>query len=768
MTPQSSFPRRLGIFVIGHRWFVLVASVIAVAAISAGLPRLNYTTDSRVFFGETNPHRIAFEALEARFTEANEILIALAPDDGDAFSRRTLEALEYMTEQAWRLPYASRVDSIANYQHSYADNDDLIIRDLIEDASGLDQQGRDLVREIAMSELALRDLLVSSTGDVTAIRVNLIFPGDAQHAAEQAAEAARRLADDVHERFPEIRAYLTGAVMISAAFAEATKRDLATLFPVLLGVVAVMLALLLRSWAGMAAALAVAAFSALASLGVAGWFGVVLNPGSAAVPTIVLTLAVASSVHILTTFFDLRAAGRAKFRAVIESLEVNLWPVFLTSATTAIGFLSLNASDAPPFRDLGNLVAAGVAVSFLCTITFLPAAISLFPATPRPKPTLDFDKFMVRLHGVVTARPRIILWLCLAVATVLVAGLTRVELNDYWVEYFDESYAFRTDTDFVREHLTALNAIEYVIEAGAENAIYAPGYLRKVDDFVQWAHSQPEVVSVQAITEILKRLNKNFHGDDEAFFRLPESADLAAQYLLVFEMSLPLGLDLNGRIDVAKSATRTTVLTRGMSARDLKNFDHRATRWLAQYDDGGAAATATGTGIALMFANMSERNISSMVWGTLMALCLVSAILILALRSARVGLLSLVPNVLPAASAFGLWGYLVGEVGVAISVVAAITFGIVVDDTIHLLSKYQRGRILLGMGPEAAIRYAFISVGKALFITTIVLIAGFLVLTASGFQPTWGMGWLASITIGIALLADFLLLPTLLLSLDRQ
>ncbi len=766
MTPKSAFPRRLGTFVIGHRWLVLVATVIAVAAISAGLPRLNYTTDSRVFFGATNPHRIAFEALEARFAEANEILIALAPEDGDAFSRRTLEAVEYVTEQAWLLPYASRVDSIANYQHSYADNDDLIIRDLIEDASGLDQQDRDLVRGIALSELALRDLLVSSAGDVTAVRVNLIFPGDAQHAAEQAAAAARRLADDVGERFPGIRAYLTGAVMISAAFAEATKRDLATLFPILLGVVAVMLALLLGSWAGMAAALAVAAFAALASLGIAGWFGVVLNPGSAAVPTVVLTLAVASSVHILTTFFDLRAAGRAKFRAVIESLEINLWPVFLTSATTAIGFLSLNASDAPPFRDLGNLVAAGVAVSFLCTITFLPAAMSLFPATPRQKRALDFRKIMVWLHGVVVARSRIILWLSLAVATFLVAGLARVELNDYWVEYFDESYAFRTDTDFVREHLTALNAIEYVIEAGEENAIYAPEYLRKVDEFVRWARSQPEVVSVQAITEILKRLNKNFHGDDGAFFRLPESADLAAQYLLVFEMSLPLGLDLNGRIDVAKSATRATVLTRGMSARDLKNFDARATAWLARYDDRGAAAS--GTGIALMFAHMSERNISSMIWGTLMALCLVSAILILALRSARVGLLSLVPNVLPAASAFGLWGYLVGEVGVAISVVAAITFGIVVDDTIHLLSKYQRGRIALGMDPETAIRYAFISVGKALFITTIVLIAGFLVLTASGFQPTWGMGWLASITIGIALLADFLLLPTLLLSLDRR
>jgi hypothetical protein len=271
---------------------------------------------------------------------------------------------------------------------------------------------------------------------------------------------------------------------------------------------------------------------------------------------------------------------------------------------------------------------------------------------------------------------------------------------------------------------------------------------------------------VSSLSDTMKRLNMNLHGDDPAWYRIPQSRELAAQYLLLYEMSLPYGLDLNNQINVDKSATKLDVSIRSISSNGTIALEERAQRWLEK--NAPATMQAHGASPSIMFSHIGARNIRSMLWGTTAALVLISVILIFALRSLRIGLISLVPNLVPAAMAFGLWGLLVGQVGLALSVVAGMTLGIVVDDTVHFLSKYLRARREEGLSPEDAVRYAFHTVGTALWTTSVVLIAGFLVLTWSPFEINSGMGLLTAITIGLALVADFLLLPTLLMTLDKR
>ncbi|MYJ96121.1 MAG: MMPL family transporter, partial [Proteobacteria bacterium] len=288
--------------------------------------------------------------------------------------------------------------------------------------------------------------------------------------------------------------------------------------------------------------------------------------------------------------------------------------------------------------------------------------------------------------------------------------------------------------------------------------------LHTADAFAEWLREQPEVTHVQAFPDIMKRLNRNMNGDDPAFHRLPESPELAAQYLLLYEFSLPFGIDLNDRIDVAKSATRMTAVAADLSGGELRELDERAQAWL----ENNAPDMATpATGITMIFAHLSQRNIESMLRGTIIAMTLISLILIVVLRSVRIGLISLLPNFIPAAVSFGLWGYLVGRVGMAASVVTVVAFGIIVDDTIHFLSKYLKAR-KEGLPAPEAVRYTFGAVGHALTTTTIVLSLGFLVFMASGFELSWALGILVSMTIVIALLTDFLLLPTLLMAIDRR
>ena len=347
----------------------------------------------------------------------------------------------------------------------------------------------------------------------------------------------------------------------------------------------------------------------------------------------------------------------------------------------------------------------------------------------------------------------------------LVTGIWRIELTDNWTRYFDERYEFRRDTDFIIANLTGLESLEYVLDSGSEGGITDPDYLSTVDAFARWFRQQPEVSHVQAFPDIMKRLNKNMHGDDPAYYRLPEDAYLAAQYLLLYELSLPFGRDLNDRIDIAKAATRMTVATRGnLTAEEQRQLDVRGQRWL---DDNAPRLSTAATGFSMTFAHLSQRNIDSMLRATVIAMAVISLILVWVLKSLRLGIVSLIPNFIPAAMSFGLWGYLVGQVGLAGSVMTAIAFGIVVDDTTHFLTKYQNAR-RDGLAAPDAVRSTFRSVGQALWTTTAVLAAGFLVFASSGFEVSWALGLLVTITIVFALIADFLLLPPLLMAIDRK
>jgi predicted RND superfamily exporter protein len=501
-------------------------------------------------------------------------------------------------------------------------------------------------------------------------------------------------------------------------------------------------------------------------LGLAGWLGITLTPASVNAPLIILALVVADSVHLLVTMFQQIRLGRTKHEAIAESLRVNLQPVFLTSITTVIGFLTMNFSDAPPFRDLGNIVAMGVTAAFVYSVLFLPSLMAVIPVRVKPKVGSVDCQSCNRLADFVIKQRNFVFWSTLAVIVVLTAGTLRIELNDNWIKYFDKSYAIRKATDFAEENLTGFHAIEYSLESGESGGVNNPEYLAILEKFANWYRQQPKVVNVNTIAETIKRLNKNMHADEESFYRIPEQRELVAQYLLLYEMSLPFGLDLNNQINVDKSATRMTVILNDTTTKELRSMDQKAREWLRA--NAPASMFTYGSGLSIIFAHISERNINSMLGASFGALGLISLILIAALRNFKLGVISLIPNVVPAIMAFGLWGILEGQVGLGLSVVAAMTLGIVVDDTVHFMSKYLRARREHDMNPSAAVRYSFNTVGTALWITTLALVAGFSVLAFSGYRMSSDMGLMTAITITLALALDFLFLPTLLIKVEEK
>ncbi len=747
--------------VIRHRGLVLLAAVLAAVALGSGASRLEFSTNYRVFFSDANPELQAFEDLQNTYTKNDNFFFVVEPASGAVFDRETIAAVEELTEAAWQIPYTIRVDSVSNFQHTYAIEDDLIVEDLVRDAESREAGFLDARRDVALAEPLLRKQVLTADGDVTAINVVLQYPEKGFMEVPEAVEHARALQADIEAKYPDLTIHLTGVSMLNNAFAETGMSDGATLMPMMFGVIFLLTWVIIRSLIATMSTLLVIGLSTMVAMGAAGFFGVKLTPIAMSAPIVILTLAVADSIHILMSLRGLVREGMGKHEALVEAVRINFLPVAITSLTTIVGFLSLNFSDSPPYWHLGNITAVGILAAWIFSITVLPAALSLLPYRVKPNSGTEWSvQAMDGLANFVIRRYRMLLVGVGLPTLAVIAFIPTLDFNDQWVEYFDERIEFRVDSDNAMNHF-GLYPIEYSIPAAGPGGISEPEYLERLEAFTNYLREQEHVTHVYSISDIMKRLNRNMHADDDSYYRIPDDRELSAQYLLLYELSLPYGLDLNDRINVDKSATRVTATIAQATSAETKAFFNDVDAWMQ--DNLPSYMHAKPTSAAVMFTYISERNMQNMVMGTIIAIAAIAVIMMFALRSVRLGTLSLVPNGLPILTTFGAWSLLVGEVGFSVATVASISLGIIVDDTVHWLSKYVRARDEQQLSVEDSIRYAFHNVGTAIVVNTIILAAGFYVMTTSAFKMNVDLGLMTILSIVGALILDFLFLPALLL-----
>lgn len=767
MNPSSA-PRldRYLRWILRYRWAVVLASVAVVALLASGVRHLGLANNYRVFFGPDNPDLLAFEAIEDTYTKNDNVFFVVQPRDRDDYSAGFLRALDTLTEEAWLLPYATRVDSITNFQHTFARNDDLVVEDLVPDGD-LDDAAVARARRVSRSEPLLAGRLAAPDDATSGVNVRVQLPGEDDGELPEVVAAVRDLRDRFQADHPELAVHVTGLSMINNAFAEAPLKDAPGVLPIMMAVFVLTMLLVLRSGWGTVATLGLITLSAGTAVGVVGLLGGKLDPASASAPVIILTLAVANAIHVLLSFLGGLRAGQTRDDAIVEAFRVNARPIFLTTLTTVIGFLSLNFSDSPPFHLLGNLSAFGVVVAWALTMTILPAALSLMPFRRPAARTARRQSIFTRLAQLITTRPRSVL-AASAIATVTLVGATAtLHVNDRYGDYFDPRLDIRQATDFSVDNLSGYMQTSFSLPSGEPQGITDPGYLERVDGFVKWLRAQDGVGHVASFSDTIQRLNANMNGDDPAFFRIPRTRELAAQYLLLYELSLPYGLDLNDQIDIDKRALRVDVTFGDVDTGVVEAVTAAAHDWLDAHGTEAMRDTTSG-GASNMFTNITRRNVDGMLFGTGFGFLVIALVLMIALRSRRLGVVSLVPNLLPAAMAFGIWALLVGEVGFAVSIVSGLAVGIIVDDTVHFLAKYQLARRAQGKSARDAVRYAFEHVGPAIVATTVIVSAGFAMLGLSTFRVTAYMGVLTSLSVSCALLADFFLLPALLVVIDGR
>ncbi|ELA9338462.1 efflux RND transporter permease subunit [Vibrio parahaemolyticus] len=744
---------------------VLLATIFLIIVATIGGKNLYFRGDYDIFFDGTNKQLLAFDEIQTTFAKTDNLAIVIAPEDGDIFTPQTLSLIQKITVDAWQVPYSSRVDSIANYQHTEAFDDELLVEDLLYSEYELTPERISKVKSIALSEPVLKSALVSEKGDVTVVNITVQLPEmDKTAEVEEVVSSINAMIDRYQRAYPDVTFHKAGIIAMNHAFMTAAQDDSSTLVPTMLVVILVFLTIMLRSILSVIATLIVIIGSVMATMGISGWAGMFLSTATVNVPTLIMTLAVADCVHVIATMRQSMKNGFTKVQSIERSIALNFVPILITSVTTAIGFLMMNMSDSPVLRDFGNLSALGVMVACFLSVTLLPALLKLLPIHVKMEMSQDQKHVMDRLGDFVVSQRRALLPLSVAVIVVCASLIPLNKVNDESVEYFGQRNEFRQAADFMEERISGMTNISIAIKTNESQGIAAPDFLNTIGEFSSWLRDQPETDHVATLADVYKRLNKNMHGDDEAYYSLPQERELAAQYLLLYEMSLPYGLDLNNQINVDKSSIKMVLTVANLGSVELVDLENRIYQWFAEQ---APHYQVVASSPSLMFAHIGETNMASMLSTLPITLVLISALLIFALRSVRLGLISLMPNIAPAVIGFGLWALISGEINLGLSVVVTLTLGIVVDDAVHFLSKYQRAR-REGQTAEQAVRYAFHTVGRALWITTVVLVAGFSVLAMSSFRLNADMGQLSAIVIFIALVVDFLFLPTLLMLFDKK
>lgn len=758
-------------FVIAWRKSIILLCFVAVYLLAMGAANMNMASSFRAYFSPDNPQLLAFEEVEAEFNKQDNVFFYITPKNGgDIFNKEMLSLIWEITDRGWELPYALRSSSLANHQHTEAAEDDLNVEYLIEDLSVLeDKKNIERIKRLTLAEHTLLNNSTNQDGTVAGVSVKLNLPDDNPQAAAELNGFSQKLLEEMREKYPSANIMLGGTATTNVAITNVFKQDTRTLVMITYGVFMFMLIFMLRTVSGMVITIIVIAMSTIATFGFFNSLGFIITPTQAFVPTAITTIAIADVVHILVSYYHELGTGKQKIEAIKEAIRVNAQPVFITSLSTAIGVLCLNTSDAPPYRLLGNMIAFGAMMAYILTMLFVPAVLAVLPAPKGKVKAADADSnhIMMRFAEWVIKNYKVLLLVMGGLTISMFSFIFNNQVTERWNEYFDESYEIRQIIEHVDDNMSGVHRFQYTVRSKkGENGIYDPTYMKQLEAFANWYREQDKVGYVEVLTDTIKRLNKNLHNDNPEYYRIPDSQEAAAQYFLLYEFSLPQGLGLEDIQNVDRSATRMSVVVHKSNSEEMIAMDKKAQAWIeANAPD---LEVNEGTGLDLIFSHMSGRNIRSLLFGSAVALIMISIVLIFALRSFRMGIISLIPNLIPIVIAYGIWGLLKAEISLSVAVVISISLGIVVDDTVHFLSKYLRARNEKNLGVRDGIRYAFSTVGVALVVTSVVLISGFLIMLFSHFNPSKDMGVLLGLTISFALIVDFLLLPPLLMLLDKR
>ena len=764
MSTTKDFTETFAEKIIQYRYLSILFCLVLLIASFRGVGGIAFSPDMEQFFPEDYPISENHAHIEDTFYSSDSVIIAIGVDEGTVFNPRILNLIEEITDKAWSTPHSIRVDSLSNFSFVRAEIDDLVVEPFIEESLEWDQKKINERSALIEKEEQAYGTILSKDKKTTFINISIDAPrDDVEKEYAESMEHIFAFMDPLKKEYPEADMRYAGIVYIEYLSPLIVKAEMPVLIPTLLFVILLSLFILLRNVVAVISSLVVIIFSVMTAVGILGHFNTTVSQPFLMVPILVATLAVADCVHLFNVYFQNKLEKNAK-DSIIKSLRLNLEPLLLTSLTTSIGFLCLNLAPIPALRVVANGIVIGVIAAFVFSIFFLAPLMSFFNVKASSQ-IENQTKLSKRVGQFSLKNRKKIIWLVPLFSAFLMSFIPLNETKDNPMEFYSERFtSVAEDTKWLAKRLggTFLVTYEYV----SDDSVSDPEYLRQLDKFTTWLENQDEVLSVNSLSKIIKNLNRTLNGDDQSWYVIPQDSELVAQYLFFYEMSLPFGLDLTSTINQERTSTKVTVSLKEIDSKAFIEFYDRVDDYASLSIVSGNLSGGGGTRSVMAFMGMLLAE--QLMYALIIGFIVITLAIALFYRSLSAGLITAIPNILPIGVAFGIWGIFSSNVSMLVSLGIGCTLGIVVDFSVHFLSKYLYARRSLSLSAEESVLYAFETVGFPLTIMTVSLCMGFAVLFLASFMPLRGFAGITMISFVAALIIDLLLFPAVLIAWDGK
>ncbi|MFQ5666247.1 MAG: RND family transporter [Candidatus Binatia bacterium] len=731
----------------------LTLVAVAVPTVILGVFAAQFRVDSAVdqLLPTNDPDRSYYEAMRATFGSEEIAVVGIFADD--VFTPSTLSRIQRLTRQLSRIDGVRSVESLTTLEWIKLDADGLGRQRLMPPLPHTPGDTRTFRRRALAHQIG-RHVIVSPDGRVTGLVVRFEPASDAVFLRRGIAERIRAAVAACPG--PEGVA-ITGLPVIKAQAAHKMRQDLAVFVPLGILVVVLVLVSAFRTWRGVLLPLSTVLVGVVWTTGVMVLAGGAFTMGTLVLPPLLMAVGVAYSIHIVSRYYHDMGSDRTTTEVVAAAMAEVRLPVAMAAATTVAGFASFIWNPIPSTRDFGVYSALGITIILIASLTVIPAALTLSPGSVGPPAQPRARGWVTRVlegSGQLAIRYR---WaMVLAGIALMVAslwGIGRIRIETDYLRFFSPASAVRRENERIGAALVGTQLIAVGVDGDRPESVTRVAVLAALRQLRRFIEEQPGVDKAISVSDYLDMLRRAVEPEDaEEPLRDQPKVD---QLLLLLNPK-----DIERTVSRDFSRAQLAVYTRLSGSREIHNLVKRIEAFGTAHFPADVRVHVSGTVVLL---NRSADALARTQVASLGQVFVILLVLMgLLFRSLRLGLLSLVPNVIPIVILFGIMGWAGIDLNIATSMIAAISVGIAVDDTIHYLSAY-RADLRRAATREAAIRNTVRTVGRPILITSVALSAGFLIVCLSNFQPIRYFGILASMTMAVALIADLLLLPALLL-----
>ena len=731
----------------------IVLSFLATVTIALG----SYITDIKMdfsieqLFSQNDPVVERFLTLREEF-EGVDNVIYLFYKSQDPFSYENLIKNKEMVDAFESIKGVSSVSSLTNVE-LFTDSGDYLLSQVYESIpKSLDSLS--LAKEQIMNSNLLRNYLISEDGTIAAFLIDIDSAFNEHDGREQILKEIDRF-----QQLVDWEWHQTGLPIIRTRYVQYMIADNITFLGPVVIMLFMFLSILFRSWVGLILPLLVVLLTIIWTLGFMVASGITINIISYIIPTLLMVVGISDSVHLLVKYYSTLNKLKDKNKSLVETLRKIGIAIFFTSITTAIGFGALSMVKIQIVKEFGIFTALGVFFAFIITILLIPSSLVLLKTTPQSKLDRYSTGFRVRIIKkfikLVRVYPKGIVLSGFSITVIGLFGALQINPHSKLLDDLKPGNPLLEDMRLAEEKMGSVLPVEIIIEVnenGPLNDIQDLPTMSFLNDLSRYVSEIPEVGKVISVSDFLKEIHQAMNDGDPDYFVIPQSRELIAQYMLLYES------EFESFINLDYTKLRISAQINDIDSRRSAEIEEDINKYIASRIPDGLNAEVTGT--ALLALRTNNYLVNNLLASFFIALLIITFVMIFLFRSVKMALISILPNIIPMMTMAAILGFFQIPLRPATAMTFAVAFGIAVDDTLHYLIRYRME--LSQQHYRQANDATLLGTGIAMMSTTAILSAGFLVLTLSEFKPTIEFGMLAVITIVTALISDITFLPALL------